>query len=111
MKKLIAAFIALAFVSMAANQVIADSMVVGISFGANPGPTNWTSESNLTGATSNDLIAEDGTSSGINFTYSIPVGASTFDVTPDPTTIPIHTPSLANLDQNINFGGADAVFN
>jgi hypothetical protein len=103
MRKVIAALITAGFFLAVSGQARADA-VVGVSFGPQTPPTNWTSEEGLLGGSANNLINESGSPTDIDLSYSITGDAELFNVTPslNASTVPIHTPSLANLDGNID---------
>src|ERR1700722_5458073 len=65
MKKVIVALITAGFFLTANGQARADSLV-GISFGPQAGPTDWTTETDLTSGAATDLITENGSGSGID---------------------------------------------
>jgi len=101
MKKVIVALITAGFFLTANGQARADSLV-GISFGPQAGPTDWTTETDLTSGAATDLITENGSGSGIDLSYSVTGSDELFNVTLNASTVPIHTPSLADLDGNID---------
>jgi hypothetical protein len=85
--------------------------IVGVSFGPQSGPTNWTDETGLVSGSATNLITESGSGSVIDLSYSITgTGADPYTVSLSPSSIPIHTPSLAALDGNIDQDGNGGVF-
>jgi hypothetical protein len=76
-------------------------VLVGIDFGSGGSlPTNWNSYSGSSNTTFPDLIGEDGNNSGISAEItrdSVPGGAVNF--TPQASTLPQHTQSLAGIDR------------
>jgi hypothetical protein len=100
----------LIFAGLALSQaeVSQASPLVGVNFSAaGSHPTNWTALPSVV-SPANDLIAEDGSVTNIDLSFA-PV--SLFSGTVNPSTVPIHTPSLAALDGNAfnNFGGASFI--
>ena len=89
------------FLLLASGQAFAET-IVGVSFGPQAGPTNWTRETNATSGAATDLITESGASSDINMSYSITGTAHGVNLTLSTTSVPIHTPSLAALGGNID---------
>jgi hypothetical protein len=83
--------------------------LVGVSFNPNStGPTNWNVVGLTTDSPLTNLIDESGNSTSISIAFD--TNSAFFSGTLDPSTVPIHTPSLAALDGNVDSTTAGASY-
>lgn len=97
--------IAAALFVMTAGRAWADlPNLVGVTFtGGAQSPTNWTRIGSSAPATISDLIDESGQATNVSITFSSPQTEFFFGGTGlAPSTVPMHTPSLADLNGNVD---------
>jgi PEP-CTERM motif len=83
--------------------------LVGVSFNGNTtGPTNWNDVGPTTNSPLNNLIDESGSPTSISIAFS--TNQAFFAGTLEASTVPIHTPSLAALNGNVDSTVSGASF-
>jgi hypothetical protein len=103
-----AIFLSVALCTMVAGRASAAALV-GVSFNPNStGPTNWNVVGTTTHSPLSNLIDESGSSTSISIAFN--TNTAFFSGTLEASTIPIHTPSLAALDGNVDSTSSGASY-